>query len=62
LANRASGQGQRTEILPAEKWNAKKEFIVCVFPVKTACPAYGDLNFVQIILLTNQEKRGHLPA
>jgi len=33
LANKASGQGQRTEILPAKKWNAKTEFLVCSFPV-----------------------------
>jgi len=32
LANRASGQGQRTEILPAKKWNAKQMFLLTPFP------------------------------
>jgi len=62
LANRASGQEQRTEILPAKKWNAKTDVFANALPFYTDCPAYGNLNFVQIFLLTNEKKESHLPG
>ena len=59
LENRASGQGQRTEILPAKKWNAKTEFFANALPFSTDCPAYRNLNSVQIMLLAQPRERGH---
>ena len=62
LENRASGQGQRTEIWPAKKWNAKTDFLANPLPFCTDCPAHKNLNFVQIILLTQPEKRESLAS
>jgi len=62
LENRAIGQGQRTEILPAKKWNAKTDFFANALPFCTDCPAHRNLNIVQIILLTQPEERESLAS